>query len=173
MGLIDRIHKRIGVGFLPRPAAMDRMEPPEVESVLVAVDGSGAADDATTYAIAIAERYAAELVALYVHGRDVDAVQAGEESAEEISHAAETYLLDVTDRADSAGVKCRSATVHGFSTHQKLVHPGSVILDAAEELNADFIVIPRETFDDATDEGVLAQAAEYALLYASQPLLAV
>lgn len=149
------------------------MEPPEVGAVLVAVDGSGAADEATTYAIAVADRYDAELVVLYVHGRDVDAVRAGEESAEEVSEVAETYLLDVTERAEATGVATRTATVHGFSTHRKLVHPGSVILDAAEELETDFIVIPRETFDDGVDEGVLAQAAEYALLYASQPLLAV
>jgi hypothetical protein len=47
-----------------------------------------------------------------------------------------------------------------------------VILDCAEDLAVDFLVVPRETSaGDAAD--VLEKAAEYVLLYASQPVLSV
>lgn len=149
------------------------MEPPDVGTVLVAVDGTEAAVDAATFGIAVADRYDAELVGLYVYGRDVDAVRAGDEDPAELSDTAETFLAEVTQAAEASDIPVRTASVYGFNTHRKLVHPGSVILDAAEELDADFLVIPRESFGDHTTDGVLAKAAEYALLYASQPVLSV
>lgn len=149
------------------------MEPPDVESVLVAVDGTDPAAEAAGYAKAVADRYDGELVVLYVHGRDVDAVRAGEEDPADLSDAASAFLADITNDVEAAGIPARTATAYGFSTHRKLVHPGSVILDAAEELGADFIVIPRESYDEPDMDNVLAKAAEYALLYASQPVLAV
>ena len=65
------------------------------------------------------------------------------------------------------------ATVaYGFSKTKKSQHPGSVVLDTADEIGADFLVIPRE--DQHEDEqDTLAKAAEYVLLYASQPVLSV
>jgi hypothetical protein len=54
----------------------------------------------------------------------------------------------------------------------KTRHPGSVILDTAEELDADFVVVPREPVSGDPGE-VLEKAAEYVLLYASQPTLSV
>ena len=70
------------------------------------------------------------------------------------------------------GVAVGSSMAYGFSTMRKTVHPGSVILDCADGLDTDFLVIPRESM--AGDQGdVLEKAAEYVLLYASQPVLSV
>lgn len=149
------------------------MNPPKIETVLVAVDGSDESAMASEYAIAVAERYDAELVVLYVHGRDLDAVMAGETEASNLSDTTEAFLDDVTEAAVSVDLPVRTASVYGFSPDRKLTHPGSVILDAAEELGADFLVIPRESYGNAPAEGILAKAAEYALLYTSQPVLAV
>jgi hypothetical protein len=55
---------------------------------------------------------------------------------------------------------------------RKLTHPGSVILDAADQIGADFLVIPRESAREESAD-VLEKAAEYVLLYASQPVLSV
>ena len=150
------------------------MQAPDVETVLVAVDGSDAAARAASFAVEIAERYRGELVILYVHEPDdFAAVRSGEADAEDLSATAQSFLGDMMEQATAADIPTRTAVSYGFSTHSKLVHPGSVILDSAEELDADFMVIPRETFGDSSSESILAKAAEYALLYASQPVLAV
>ncbi len=147
------------------------MDPPAVGTMLVAVDGSDPSFEASTYAVALADRYAAELVALYVHGEAVEDVHRGEVMAEDLSTDAAAFLEEVRDEAGD--VPLRTGTAYGFSTEEKLVHPGSVILDAAEAFDADFLVIPRKSYGDSAAEGVLTKAAEYALLYASQPVLAV
>lgn len=150
------------------------MEPPAVETVLVAVDGSAESVEAATYALEIADRYEGELVVLYVHAPgDFEDVRGDDAAAEELSKTAQTFLGDVTKDANEAEIPIRTAVSYGFSTQRKLVHPGSVILDSAEELGADFLVIPRETLGESPSEELLAKAAEYALLYASQPVLAV
>jgi hypothetical protein len=51
-------------------------------------------------------------------------------------------------------------------------HPGSVVLDTAEQKYADFLVVPRSEVADDPD-AVLGKAAEYVLMYASQPVLSV
>jgi nucleotide-binding universal stress UspA family protein len=64
------------------------------------------------------------------------------------------------------------STAFGFSTRVKTRHPGSAILDTAEDVGADFIVVPRQPVTGDPGE-VLEKAAEYVLLYASQPVLSV
>lgn len=78
----------------------------------------------------------------------------------------------VSALAETADVPVTTSVAYGFSRTSKLRHPGSVVLDTAEELDADFIVVPREPVSGDPGE-VLAKAAEYVLLYASQPVLSV
>ena len=47
-----------------------------------------------------------------------------------------------------------------------------MVLDAAEDVAVDFIVIPREPVSGDPDEP-LGRAAEYVLQYATQPVLSV
>ena len=150
------------------------MQVPTVDTVLVAVDGSDESLAALEYAVAIADRYDAEIVALYVlDGAEYRAMTAGEIDPDTISTETQTYLADAKRVATEADVGFRSAVAYGFSSQRKLMHPGSVVLDATEDLQADFIVIPREPISGHPFDGTLAKAAEYTLLYASQPVLAV
>lgn len=151
------------------------MDGAPVETVLVGVDGSDESMKAADYAVEIAARYDAELVVLHVvDSAEYRAMEAGDRDAAAVSTDAQVLIDEVTDRAGSAGVACRGASAFGFDVKRKLVHPGSVVLDVAEEFEADFIVLPRGPFEGAPgDEGTLSRAAEYALLYASQPVLSV
>jgi nucleotide-binding universal stress UspA family protein len=144
----------------------------EVDLVLVPVDGSEASMDAVEYAVAVADRYGADLHVLYVVGEAVArGMEAGDIDEESVAEESLTFVDDVRELAPE-GVAVDSSMAYGFSTMRKTVHPGSVILDCADGLDTDFLVIPRESM--AGDQGdVLEKAAEYVLLYASQPVLSV
>ena len=147
--------------------------PLDVETVLVPVDGSDESVTALEYGVAIADRYDAAVHVLYV--LDEEVVQALEEGAVDeavVSTRTQDFLAVATGIATERDVPVTSAMAYGFSTMRKSRHPGSVILDSAEEVDADFLVIPREPVSDAPGD-VLAKAAEYVLLYASQPVLSV
>lgn len=144
-----------------------------VERVLVPVDGSDESLGAVEYAVAVADRYDAQVHAVYVLGEEV--VRAIEEAAvdeAEVAEDTEAFTDTVRDVADAEGVPVSSSIAYGFSTKRKTTHPGSVILDTAEDIDADFLVIPREPLTGEPGE-VLEKAAEYVLLYASQPVLSV
>jgi len=144
-----------------------------VERVLVPVDGSDESLTAVEYAVAVAKRYDAQVHAVYVLGEEV--VRAIEEDVvdqSEVAEDTEAFTDTVRDLAHTEGVEVSSSIAYGFSTKRKTTHPGSVILDTAEDIDADFIVIPREPLTGEPGE-VLEKAAEYVLLYASQPVLSV
>ncbi|MFC6786760.1 universal stress protein [Halobaculum halobium] len=144
-----------------------------VERVLVPVDGSDESLTAVEYAVAVAQRYDAQVHAVYVLGEEV--VRAIEEDVvdqSEVAEDTEAFTDTVREIAHAEGVDVSSSIAYGFSTKRKTTHPGSVILDTAEDVDADFIVIPREPLTGEPGE-VLEKAAEYVLLYASQPVLSV
>ncbi|WP_129112598.1 universal stress protein [Halegenticoccus tardaugens] len=146
--------------------------PLELDLVLVPVDGSEESATAVEYAVAIAAEYDAEVHAVYVLGEEVvRAIETGVVDEEEVAAENESFNRTATEIADERGVKLTTSIAYGFSTKVKTRHPGSVVLDTAEELDADFVVVPREPTADAAD--VLERAAEYVLLYASQPVLSV
>lgn len=144
----------------------------EVDTVLVPVDGTEASLTAAEFAVAVAERYGADAHALYILGETVTrGIDAGEVDEAELAEETESFLADVEALAP-ADVTIDSSITYGFSTSRKLQHPGSVILDCAEDVDADFLTIPREGLRGETGD-VLEKAAEYVLLYASQPVLSV
>jgi nucleotide-binding universal stress UspA family protein len=148
-------------------------DPIDVDRVLVPVDGSDESTRAVEYAAAVADRYGAALHAVYVVGEQVTrGIESGAVDEDAVATDAESYLETVADVAEEHGVELSTATAYGFSTRRKAQHPGSVVLDHAEEAAADFIVVPREPQTGDPDE-VLEKAAEYVLLYASQPVLSV
>ena len=143
-----------------------------VDTVLVPVDGSDEADRAVEYAVAIAARYDATVHAMVVLDEESShAVEGGTIDADAASEEALSVADTVEAIADREGVEFTHSTALGYSRMRKPVHPGSVILDAAEQIEADFLVIPRET--GVEDDDVLEKAAEYVLSYASQPVLSV
>ncbi|MFB6072534.1 MAG: universal stress protein [Halobacterium sp.] len=146
--------------------------PLEVETVLVPVDGTEASITAAEYATAVADRYDADVHALYVLGETVTrAIETGDVAEEDVVEDTNAFLADVADLAPES-VAVDSSIAYGFSTSRKLQHPGSVILDAAEDVDADFLTVPREGMRGEAGD-VLEKAAEYVLLYASQPVLSV
>jgi hypothetical protein len=75
--------------------------------------------------------------------------------------------------AEKAGVTdVTHSSAAGYTAKRLSRTPGSVVLDTAEQIEADFIVIPRETPSGDPDEA-LGKAALYVLEYASQPVLSV
>ncbi|MCY4731360.1 universal stress protein [Natronomonas gomsonensis] len=143
----------------------------EVETVLVPVDGSDAAMEAVEYATAIAERYDAVVHALYVLGENAAAaMEEGSVEAAAIAERGEQVMAGV--RAVADGIPVDHSSAYGYSQTRLSQHPGSVILDVTESLEADFVVIPREPVT-GDPEAVIEKAAEYVLAHASQPVLSV
>ena len=147
--------------------------PLEVETVLVPVDGSDESVEAVEYAAAVAQKYGARVHAMYVLGEDVvRGIESGTVDEVDVLTETEAFIDTVRGVADDHGVGVTNSNAYGFSPTSKLQHPGSVILDTAEDIDADFLVIPREPLTGEPGE-ILEKAAEYVLLYASQPVLSV
>jgi nucleotide-binding universal stress UspA family protein len=141
-----------------------------LETVLAPVDGSEESTESLRYAMAIAAEYDAGVYAVYVLPGDIfRALDRGQVAAEDVAERGEEFIDTAKEVAAEYGVEVVTATAHGFSTTRLTRHPGSVVLDIAEETESDFIVVPREPVSGE----VLEKAAEYVLLYASQPVLSV
>lgn len=146
---------------------------PTVDRVLVPVDGTDESTDAVEYAVAIADKYDAELYVVYVLDEDVvRAIERGSVDEDEVATDNRAYLERMAGIATEADVAVDTVIAYGYSTRRKRRHPGSAVLDCADEIDADFIVVPRESPTD-DEPNVLEKAAEYTLLYASQPVLSV
>ncbi|MDS0293876.1 universal stress protein [Halogeometricum luteum] len=152
---------------------MTDRRPLDVNLVLVPVDRSEESTNAVEHAAAVAAEYGAAVHAVHVLGEDVvRAIENGAVDEEDVAADSAAIERTADDFAERYGVDIATSVAYGFSTQSKLRHPGSVILDTADALNADFIVVPREPMSGDPGE-VLAKAAEYVLLYASQPVLSV
>ena len=143
----------------------------DVETVLAPVDGSEAAMEAFGYAVAVAERYDAEVHALHVLGEAASRGLATGDIDDEDVVALSEEVMEST-REVAGRVPLNHSSAYGFSSSRLTQHPGSVILDAADEAAADFIVLPREPVTGDPD-AVIEKAAQYVLAYATQPVLSV
>lgn len=143
----------------------------DIDLVLAAMDSSDQAASAAEYALAIAERYDADVHLLHiVEERLMQGIETGDVTAETVAE----HQQSLNRRAEKTlpeTVSCTSSTAVGFTTKRLGQTPGSVTLDVAEQLDADFIVVPRVTTDDT--DAVLGKAALYVLEYATQPVLSV
>jgi len=144
-----------------------------IDRVLAPLDRSEESLAAAEYAVAVADRYDADVHALYVLSEDL-ARSIDDGDVDEATIAADTaeFMASIQDLAEDRDVTMTHSEAYGFLSSRLTHHPGSVILDAAEEVSADFLVIPREPVSGDPDE-VLGKAAEYVLMYASQPVLSV
>ncbi|MFB6131340.1 MAG: universal stress protein [Salinigranum sp.] len=148
-------------------------DPLSIDLVLAPVDGSDESLTALSYAAGIAAEYGATVHAMYVLGEDVvRAIETDDVDEASIAAESESFMDEAAELAEEAGVTMTSSIAYGFSTRVKTRHPGSVVLDTAEDVDADFIVVPRQSVSGDPTE-VLEKAAEYVLLYASQPVLSV
>jgi nucleotide-binding universal stress UspA family protein len=138
--------------------------------VLVPAAGSDRGEEALTYAVAVADRYGAAVHVLQLVDEPVaQGLETGDLDAEDVADE----QLSLVDEANDleADVPVTHSTTVGFSPSRLRQHPGSAILDVAEDLPADFVVVPRES--GAEPGETLGKAAEYVVEYASQPVLSV
>jgi nucleotide-binding universal stress UspA family protein len=142
----------------------------DIDLVLAPVDASDRAEDALARAIAVADRFDAAVHVLHVvdesvaQGLETGDVDPGSVAADQLSVADA-----VAERAES--IEITHSTAAGFSRSHLRQHPGSVILDVAEDMGADFVVVPREPSDEPDE--TLGKSAQYVVEYASQPVLSV
>lgn len=149
------------------------MDALDIDLVLVPVDGSEESTRAVEYAVGIADAYDAAVHVVYVLGEHTTrAIETGTVDAETVADETEEFVETAAEVAAGTDVEVTNSTAYGFSVDQLTRHPGSVVLDTAEGLDSDFIVVPRQPQTGAKGE-VLEKAAEYVLLYASQPVLSV
>jgi nucleotide-binding universal stress UspA family protein len=133
----------------------------EIELVLAPVDTSEEAERAVEYAIAVADRYGADLHLLHVLDQTVvRGIEAGDIAAESVADEHRAFTADVRKQI-GPDVALSDTSVAGFSDRRLSQSPGSVILDAAEERQLEM------------PEATLGKAALYVLEYASQPVLSV
>ncbi|MFB6309089.1 MAG: universal stress protein [Haloarculaceae archaeon] len=147
----------------------------EIDLVLAPVDGSDRSETAAEYAVAVADRYDADLHLLYVIEERVRReIDAGRIDGDRIAENHRAFTATVRESLAEAGHDgdLAHSTATGFSQTSLRQSPGSVVLDAAEEIGADFIVVPREPGSDDPEEGI-GRAALYVIEYASQPVLSV
>jgi len=158
----------------PDPESAPASDSPlDIDLVLVPVDGSEESLSAIDYALAIADRYDAAVHCVYVFGEEIArAIETGTVDEEAVSARSGEFTEVAREMAAEQEVELSTSIAYGFSTQVKTRHPGSVVLDTAEDLSADFLVVPREPLSGDPGE-VLEKAAEYVLLYASQPVLSV
>jgi len=149
------------------------MEAVEIDRVFAPLDASDASMPAIEYAVAIADRYHADIHVLYVLSDTIaQGIDAGDLDPETVVSDTREFMRDVEDLAGDHDIETSHSTAFGFVSSELTHHPGSVILDTADEIDADFVVVPREPVDGDPD-AVLGKAAEYVLMYASQPVLSV
>ncbi|MFB6171268.1 MAG: universal stress protein [Haloarculaceae archaeon] len=143
----------------------------EIETVLVTVDGSEESLGAVEYTIGVAERYRSHVHALYVLDEEViDALADGDEDSAAIADEMEAFFDEARELVGDRPFSY--STAYGYSRSQLSRHPGSVILDTAASVGADFLVVPREPVSGEPGK-VLGKAAQYVLAYAPQPVLSV
>lgn len=144
----------------------------DIELVLVAVGGSDESQNAAEAAAAIAERYGADMHLLhFVDNRVMRGIETGDLEADTIANE-QQVLTEAVQAHLSPETELKFSGAMGYSSSKLGQTPGSVILDVAEELEADFLVVPRET-PSGDPEQVVGKAALYVLEYASQPVLSV
>ncbi|MFB6169694.1 MAG: universal stress protein [Haloarculaceae archaeon] len=156
----------------------------DIDTVLVPVDQSEESVVAVEYAAAVADRYDAGIHVLSVLDEDVSrALERGTMDEADVAADHEAFIERVlqlenvdwkvdADGGDPETVPLTHSTVHGFSPSRLMRHPGSAVLDVAEEVDADFVVVPRESVEGGTTK-VLEKADVYVLSYADQPVLSV
>lgn len=145
-----------------------------IDLVLAPVDSSDESEVAAEYALAVARQYDADVHLLHIlDERLLDRLEEGAIEAATVAEQQRSFTGRIRERArDADGTAVRHSSALGFSSQTLSQTPGSVILDAADELDADFLVVPRVTPSSDPDEA-LGKAALYVLEYASQPVLSV
>jgi nucleotide-binding universal stress UspA family protein len=145
-----------------------------IDLVLSAVDNTQQAAEAAEYAAAIADRYDADLHLLHViDQRIARGLETGDIESDVVADNQQWITEHVQQYLPENGsVALTQSSAVGFSLDRLDQSPGSVILKVAEEVGADFLVVPRVRSDGSPEE-VIGKASLYVLEYADEPVLSV
>lgn len=147
----------------------------DIDTVFTPVDGTDKSEESVGHALAVADRYDASLHVLHVLDEKIArSIESGALAADNVADQHRAFMGAVRKivRDEGYDVDLSQSAAYGYSASSLSRHPVSVVLDTAEELEADFIVIPRESVMDDPD-AMLGRVAGYVLSYASQPVLSV
>ncbi|WP_254763461.1 universal stress protein [Natrinema marinum] len=114
------------------------------ERILVPTDGSGTAESAVDHALDLAEKYEAEVHALYVIDTDSMSLSLGAEQLDRIEQGQYGEMEEVRERADRAtGHVADRARDRGLETveHVSAGRPHSLIADYIEDNDIDLVVM--------------------------------
>jgi nucleotide-binding universal stress UspA family protein len=146
----------------------------DLDLVLTAADNTQDAAEAAAYAAAVADRYGADLHVLHVlDQRIIQGLEAGDIDADNVAGRQQWLTAHARESLpEGSTTEIRQSGAPGFSSDRLGRTPGSVILDVAENLDVDFLVVPRVESAGSPDE-VLGKSALHVLEYATQPVLSV
>lgn len=114
------------------------------ERILVPTDGSDTAEQAVDHALDLAERYGAELHALYVVDTDSMSLSLGTEQVDRLRQGRYDEMEEVKDRADRAtGAVADRGRERGLAVveHVSAGRPHALIADYAEDNDVDLVVM--------------------------------
>ncbi|APW98480.1 universal stress protein [Halobiforma lacisalsi AJ5] len=135
------------------------------DTILVPTDGSDPANRAVEHALTLADRYDADVHALYcveTHRYGEPALSSAEIVLTRLEEQGQAMLEELADRADNVGIECESTVCHG--------RPWEEVRKKAEELDADLVVIG---FQGQSHErtGKIGSVAERVVRTADRPVL--
>lgn len=135
------------------------------DTILVPTDGSDPANRAVEHAFELADRYDAEIHAMYcveTHRYGEPALSSAEIVIDRLEDQGAAMLEDLSDRAENLGIDCTWDVCHG--------RPWEQLQDAADEIDADLIVIG---FQGQSHErpGKIGSTAERVVRQADRPVL--
>jgi nucleotide-binding universal stress UspA family protein len=135
------------------------------DTILVPTDGSDPANRAVEHALALADRYGSHVHALYcveTHRYGEPALSSTAIVLNQLEEQGQAMLEELGGRADNAGIECTWDVCHG--------RPWEAALDAADEINADLIVIGYQGQSHAR-VGKIGSVAERIVRSADRPVL--
>ncbi|WIV68356.1 universal stress protein [Natrialbaceae archaeon AArc-T1-2] len=135
------------------------------DTILVATDGSDPANRAVEHALTLADRYDAEVHALYcveTHRYGEPALSSSAIVLNKLEEQGQAMLQDLVDRADNEGIEMGCTVCHG--------RPWEEIHDCAEKCDADLIVIGYQGQSHSRDMKI-GSVAERVVRTADRPVL--
>lgn len=146
----------------------------DIDLVLSAADNTRDAAEAAECAAEVAARYGADLHLLHViDQRIVQGLESGELKSDTVAERQQWITGHARQHLPESGaVTLTQSGAIGFSPDRLDQTPGSVILTVADNMGADFLVVPRVSAHGSPEE-VLGKAALRVVEYAEQPVLSV
>lgn len=114
------------------------------DTILVPTDGSETAENAVDHALDLAEKYGAEVHALYVVDVDAMSLSLGAEQVDRLQQGNFDEMVEVKEKADRAtGYVADRARERGLQTVEHVAggQPHSVVAEYAENHGVDLVVM--------------------------------